>query len=96
MHVSPPLVIWNDDSLMNVFISPLRIPGDSLGSLLDLQFVNLAGNQLTGTFPPSICQLGMYSQISDIVISNNQINGTLDISNCTNLFFFDASVSICW
>ena len=79
---------------LNTIFAPRRIPGESLGSLLDLQFLNLAGNQLTGTFPPSICQLGMYSKISDIVISNNQINGTLDISNCTNLFFFDASVRI--
>lgn len=44
----------------------------------------------TGTLPADLCANGYNSMLSDILISNNRLTGSLDVSTCYNLIFIDA------
>ncbi len=68
------------------------VPGN-LGALQKLQYLDLSGNSFYGRIPASLCQFGRASPLVNLYLHNNNLTGSLNISNCGSLTLIDVSVS---
>ena len=62
---------------------------ENLSSLTALEALDLSSNHLTGTLPLSLCNSS--NPLSDLLVNSNQLQGTIDVSSCVNLFYLDCS-----
>ena len=49
---------------------------------------------MAGPLSTNLCREGVYSALTDLLLSDNQLTGTLNLSYCSNLFIVDVSVSV--
>ncbi|KAL6764104.1 hypothetical protein V8C86DRAFT_25281 [Haematococcus lacustris] len=61
-----------------------------LGNLNNLAVLDLTANQLVGNVPPNLCR-NQVSALTDILIANNHLNGSLNIQLCAALVLLDAA-----
>ncbi|GAX78739.1 hypothetical protein CEUSTIGMA_g6176.t1 [Chlamydomonas eustigma] len=92
LPLPPQLASLNKLQVLNVAYNQLSgtLP-DFLGSLPNLQYLDLSGNKITGSVPGSLCSLGLNSPLINLLLLNNQLTGTLNISACGNLNYIDVT-----
>ena len=94
-----PLEEWQGVTVANgrvtsLFLDNNRLTGTipaELGSLANLQNLNLAGNQLTGTIA---AQLGSLANLQNLYLDTNQLTGTIpaqlgDLANLQDLYLYN-------
>ncbi len=66
-----------------------------LGDMASLQLLDVSYNLLSGTLPADLCRAsnGAQSPLAQLTIGGNGFGGSIDIRNCSDLVYIDASVS---
>lgn len=59
---------------------------------MSLEYLDLSWNMLSGPLPSSLCP-SAGSTLVNVFLSNNQLSGTINLTNCDNLVLFDVSMN---
>lgn len=79
-------------------ISPAELNGTippELANLTRLAELDLSTNRLTGGLPRELCgDTSRVSNLRDLIVSNNELSGPLELPDCENLISLDAQVRV--